>query len=90
MQRMNKILLIQIFIIWMNQDQRLVYLEAFIDWQQIETCLRQREIRRVRNTTTNRKLRSKKTVQLKVINANTYAVWCEEMANKPKKKTNKK
>jgi hypothetical protein len=44
----------------------------------------------VRNTARNRKLRSKKTVQLKVIDTNIYAVWCEEMANKLKKKANKK
>ncbi len=90
MQRMNKVLLIQIFIIWMNQDQRLVYLKAFINWQQVEMCLKQREIRILRNTATNRKSTSKKTVQLKVIDANTYAAWCEEMANKSKEKTNKK
>jgi hypothetical protein len=52
--------------------------------------LKQREIRTLRNTATNHKSRSKKTVQLKVIDANTYAAWCEEMANKPKKKANKK
>jgi hypothetical protein len=48
-------------------------LEAFIDWQQAEMCLKQREIRTLRNTATNHKLRSKKTVQLKVIDANIYA-----------------
>jgi hypothetical protein len=35
--------------------------------------LKQREIRILRNTATNHKLRSKKTVQLKIIDANTYA-----------------
>jgi hypothetical protein len=49
-------------------------------------CLKQREIRTLRNTTTNRKSKSKKTMQLKVIDINTYAVWCEEMANKSKKR----
>jgi hypothetical protein len=52
--------------------------------------LKQREIRTLRNTAINRKPRSKKTVQLKIIDANTYAAWCEEMANKLKKKANKK
>jgi hypothetical protein len=47
-------------------------LEAFIDWQQAEMYLKHREIRTLRNTAINRKLRSKKTVQLKVINTNIY------------------
>jgi hypothetical protein len=49
-------------------------------------CLKQREIRILRNTATNRKSRFKKTVQLKIIDANTHAAWCEEMANKLKRR----
>jgi hypothetical protein len=65
-------------------------LEAFIDWQQTEIYLKQREIPTLRNTATNRKPRSKKTVQLKIIDTSTYAAWYEEMVNKSKKNTNKK
>jgi hypothetical protein len=65
-------------------------LEAFIDWQQAEIYLKQRGIRTLRNTIINYKLRSKKTVQLKIVDANVYAAWCEEMANKLKKGANKK
>jgi hypothetical protein len=64
-------------------------LEAFIDWQQAEICLKQREVRTLRTAAINRKLRSKKTVQLKIIDANTYAAWCEEMTNKLKGKAKK-
>jgi hypothetical protein len=52
--------------------------------------LKQREIRILRNVAINRKLRSKKTVELKIINSNIYAVWCEEMTNKSKENRNKK
>jgi hypothetical protein len=47
-------------------------LEAFIDWQQIEIYLKQREIRILRNAIINHKPRSKKTVQLKIVDTNTY------------------
>jgi hypothetical protein len=63
-----------------------INLEAFINWQQAEICLKQREIRTLRNAAINRKPRSKKTVKLKIIDTNTYAAWCEEMANKPRKR----
>jgi hypothetical protein len=53
-------------------------------------CLKQREIRTLRNAIINHKLRSKKTVQLKIVDANIYTVWCEEMAKKLKKGANKK
>jgi hypothetical protein len=48
--------------------------------------LKQREIRTLQNTAINRKSRSKKIVQLKVIDTNIYAVWYREMANKLKRK----
>jgi hypothetical protein len=59
-------------------------LEAFIDWQEVDICLKQREIRTLRNAAINRKPRSKKMVQLKIVDSNIYAIWCEEMASKLK------
>jgi hypothetical protein len=50
-----------------------INLEAFIDWQQIEIYLKQREIRTLRNVIINYKPRSKKTMQLKIVDANIYA-----------------
>jgi hypothetical protein len=52
--------------------------------------LKQREIRILRNAIINHKLRSKKIVQLKIVDANIYAAWCEEMVKKSKKGANKK
>jgi hypothetical protein len=60
-------------------------LTAFIDWQVTDRYLKQKEIQSLRKTIINNKSRSKKVINLKIINAETYATYCEKMK---KKKTN--
>jgi hypothetical protein len=61
-------------------------LTAFIDWQVTDRCLKQKEIQSLRKTITNNKSRSKKVINLKIIDAETYAAYCDEVK---KKKANK-
>ena len=63
---------------------------AFIDWQVADRRLKQQEIQSLRKAANNRKQRSKKTIGLKIINAETYAAYCEEVAKKMANKQGKK
>ncbi len=54
------------------------HLEAFIDWQVADDCLKQREIHSLREVVANRKERLKKIIDLTIINADSYAAYCQE------------
>jgi hypothetical protein len=65
-------------------------LTAFIDWQVTDRCLKQKEIQSLRKTVTNNKPRSKKVINLKIIDAETYAAYCEEVKKKKANTQSKK
>ncbi len=52
-------------------------LEAFIDWQVADGRVKQQEIQSLQKAADNRKSRSKKTIDLKIINAETYTTYYE-------------
>ena len=54
------------------------HLEAFIDWQVADDCLKQREIHSLREVVANRKERLKKTIDLTVINADSYTTYYQK------------
>jgi hypothetical protein len=57
-------------------------LTAFINWQMTDRYLKQKEIQSLRKIITNNKSRSKNIINLKIINAETYASYCEKMKKK--------
>ncbi len=67
------------------------YLEAFINWQVADGCLKPREIYSLREAVANRKERSKKIIDLTVIDADSYTVYCQDQQKKnANKRGNKK
>jgi hypothetical protein len=62
-------------------------LSAFIEWQITDARVKQRELDLYKQAASaNKKKRSKKTVELKVIDADTYKTYCEERAKKEQEK----
>ena len=51
--------------------------QAFIDQQIIDGRVKQQEIQSLQKVVDNRKLRSKKIIGLKIINAETYTTYCK-------------
>jgi hypothetical protein len=64
-------------------------LEAFIDWHLADGCLKQ-EIQSLQKAAANRKQLSKKTIKLKIVDAETYIVYREELAQKQANKRSSK
>jgi hypothetical protein len=54
-----------------------IKLEAFIDWQMADGCLKQQEIQSLQKAANLKKLRSKKTIDLKIINTESYIAYYE-------------